>query len=56
MLRGGNFRNIKKLHNKSEPDNKNNDNKLNDFSSDTETKSNTDAPKITALDIQLLLN
>ncbi|CAI6351816.1 unnamed protein product [Macrosiphum euphorbiae] len=48
--------NIKKLHNKSEPGDENDDDELHDSSSDTETESNTDAPKITALDIIKLLN
>ncbi|KAL4085394.1 hypothetical protein QTP88_027253 [Uroleucon formosanum] len=43
--------NIKKLHNKSEPGDENYDDELHVSSSDTETGSNTDAPKITAFDI-----
>lgn len=48
--------NIKKLHNKSEPDNEHYDDELNDSSSDAETESNMDTPKITTLDIIKLLN
>lgn len=48
--------NIKKLHNKSEPDHENDEDELNNSSSHTETESNTDSQKMSALDIIKLLN